>query len=428
MSSKKSPRYFLGLFTIDSWREFKRNGGKIMGFNEKKAHAAQQLVLGDKILCYLTKVSAFIGVMEVTGPAYIDQTPIWSDGLFPVRLPVRLLHEASLSAALPIRSLSEKLSFMKNSESNTGWTIHVRTSPRLWKTEDAIAVVKALKKHASSDLEKRNKHVRVSKQVTGKAFKETHFALSTRVGLVIQKSHQVFENFPADVIGSYDNAISFNKVTGYSVNVPIATTCKPTAMCLKTCYFAVGAPSWTNSLRHQARVFASIKTDPIQFAERVALEYDKLGLTFLRWNGGGDLFAESVTAVNHLGKIRPDITLWVVTRIPEFAAQVDELKNVFIHFSLDRHSLARREQFLSLKPRSKNYFFSYQCEPDETPDPERLGQSAVVFFDNYRPSGDLAFFDKEILCPLNGKENISGTCVKCRRCFNGDAVKYEKMS
>ena len=144
MSSKKLPRYFLGLFTVDSWREFKRNGGKITGFNEKKAHAAQQLVLGDKILCYLTKVSAFIGVMEVTGPAYIDQTPIWSDGLFPVRLPVRLIHEASLSAALPIRSLSEKLSFMKNSESNTGWTIHVRTSPRLWSTKDAIVVVNAI--------------------------------------------------------------------------------------------------------------------------------------------------------------------------------------------------------------------------------------------------------------------------------------------
>lgn len=428
MSEKKIPRYFLGLFTVDSWREFKNNGGKIMGFNEKKTKAAQQLVPGDKVLCYLTKVSAFIGVMEVTGPAYTDHSPIWSDGVFPVRLPVSLLHETSLTAALPIRSLSQKLSFMKNSKSNIGWTIHVRTSPRLWNTKDAIVVTKALAKLASADQEIRKSVSSKSKQVSGKLFKETHFPLSTRVGLLIQKSKLVFENLPPDLISSYDNAISFNKVTGYSVNVPISTTCKPTAMCIKTCYFATGAPSWTNSLRHQARVFASIKADPIQFAERVALEYDKLGLTFLRWNGGGDLFVESVTAINHLGKIRPDIVLWVVTRIPEFAAQVDDLENVFIHFSLDKHSISRRAQFLNLKPRSTNYFFSYQCEPDENPNPKRIGRAAVIFFDNYRPSGDVTLFKSEILCPLNGKEDISGTCVECRRCFNGDAVRYEKIS
>ena len=428
MSGKTLPRYFLGLFTVDSWREFKLNGGKVMGFNEKKARAAGQLKVGDKILCYLTKVSAFIGVMEVTAPAYFDRTPLWSDGIFPVRLPVRLVMEAPLSGAVPIRSLSRQLSFMKKSVTNTGWSIHVRTSPRLWSTKDATTVVKALAKHASSDQGGKYRLASESAQVTGKPFKKLHFALSTRVGQVIEKSQRLFGDERVEVIGSYDNAISFNKVTGYSVNVPIASTCKPTATCIKTCYFAVGAPSWSNTLRHQARVFASIKADPIAFAERVALEYDRLGLTFLRWNGGGDLFAESVTVINHLGRLRPDIILWVVTRIPEFAAQIDELENVFIHFSLDRHSLPRREQFLRCKPRSKNYFFSYQCEPAEFPDSGRLGHAAVLFFDNYRPGGSMDRYRREIVCPLNGKEDISGTCVQCRRCFNGAAVAYEKTS
>ena len=86
----------------------------------------------------------------------------------------------------------------------------------------------------------------------------------------------------------------------------------------------------------------------------------------------------------------------------------------------------RREQFLRLKPRSKNYFFSYQCEPDELPDPQRLGQAAVLFFDNYRPTGSVKRYGKEIVCPLNGKDNITETCVKCRKCFDGEAVKYER--
>jgi len=399
-----------------------------MGFNQNKAQAAARLVPGDRILCYLTKVSAFVGVMEVTASSYVDSSPIWSDGVFPVRLPVRIVTEAPLSEAVPIRSLSHKLSFMRNAERNTGWTIHVRTSPRLWNAKDAAAVIKALARHASADVKGKNRPVNDSDKVTGKAFKKLHFALSTRVGQVISKSESIFQSETAQPIGSYDSALSFNKVTGYSVNVPIATTCQPTAVCIKTCYFAVGAPSWSNSLRHQAKVYASIKANPLAFAERVALEYDNLGLTFLRWNGGGDLFPESVDAINHLGRIRPDIVLWVVTRIPEYAAQIDQLENVFIHFSLDKASIARRAQFLKLKRRSRNFFFSYQCESGELPDPQRLGHAAVLFFDNYNSSGGLKRFDKEIICPLNKKEDISGTCVKCRRCFNGDAVRYEGLA
>jgi hypothetical protein len=34
------------------------------------------------------------------------------------------------------------------------------------------------------------------------------------------------------------------------------------------------------------------------------------------------------------GRKRPDIVLWVVTRIPEWAAKIEDLPNVFIHFSL----------------------------------------------------------------------------------------------
>ncbi len=90
-----SPRYFVGVFTVESWREFKRHGGRLMGFNEKKASAAARLRPGDRILCYLSKVSAFVGFMEVTGPSHYDTTPIWSDGLYPVRLPVQVVTEVA---------------------------------------------------------------------------------------------------------------------------------------------------------------------------------------------------------------------------------------------------------------------------------------------------------------------------------------------
>jgi hypothetical protein len=392
-----------------------------MGFNEKKASTVAKLAPGDRILCYLSKVSAFVGVLKVTGPSYAGSTIIWTDGLFPIRLPVQIMFERSLSRALPIKSLSGKLSFLPRAQGNTAWSAHVRSSPRLWKPDDAAVVVRALKLGGTDEDQKTS-----NRSATGRTKKKQNYSNKTRVGRVIRRSEEIFTTEKALPIGSYERAVSGNKVTGYSLNVPIALTCRPTAVCLKTCYFAIQAPSWSNSLRHQAKVYTSIKADPAAFAERIALEYDSRNLSFLRWNGGGDLFPESVDVINYLGKARPDIVLWVVTRLPELAVQIGNFKNVFIHFSLDNNSLPRREKFLSLKPLSENYFFSYQCEPDEIPDPHHLGNSAVLFFDNYKTTADLKIYEDEIVCPLNKRADITGVCVKCRRCFNGDAVRYEQ--
>ena len=417
----RKPVFFLGLFTVESWREFKRHGGQVMGFNEKKAKTVARLQPGDRILCYLSKVSAFVGVMEVAGAAYIDRTPIWSDGVFPVRLPVRIVTELPLVLAVPIHSLKGQLSFLPLTMNSTGWTIYVRSSPRPWTTLDGEAVVKAL---AARVTMAQDSVAEVSdvEATPSKPRKRIKLPLTARVGRLIQRTERLAIAEPPGSLGSYDNVLSGNKVTGYSVNVPIAETCLPTTICMKTCYFAIGAASWANSLRHQRKVHASMQSDPVAFAERVAMEYDNLGLTFIRWNGGGDLFEESVTTVNYLAKMRPDLVIWVVTRVPKWAALIEQAPNVFVHFSLDKHSLARRESFLKHKPRTSNYFFSYQCDEGEVPPLENLENVAVLFFDNYKPTTDLAQYPSDVVCPLNTVSDITGVCERCRRCFNGDAV------
>jgi hypothetical protein len=423
--SRKSPPSFLGLFTVESWREFKSNGGSVMGFTDKKWATASRLKPGDRILCYLTKVSAFVGVLKVIGPAYRDPTQIWTDGVFPVRIPVTIELERPLSDAVPIRSLKQELSIFKG-KTAAGWTAHVRSSPRLWKGSDATAVVRALgrrRRSGASDggdagLPTAEGQQAVRRQDLSKV------PSSLRVGRVAKKSMALEQAEPRQLLGSYDNVLSFNKVTGYSLNVPIANTCRPTAVCIKTCYFAAGAPSWANSLRHQRKVYDSLRDSPKKVAERVSLEYDRLGLTFLRWNGGGDLFPENVEAINHLGRLRPDIVLWVVTRIPEMAALIDHRPNVFIHFSLDKHSLQRRADFLACKPKSRNYFFSYQADADEIPPAEGLNEIAVLFFNNYQPSADLPKYSPGVVCPLNERADIEGVCEGCRRCFDGSAVRH----
>lgn len=51
-----------------------------------------------------------------------------------------------------------------------------------------------------------------------------------------------------------------------------------------------------------------------------------------------------------VARILPEMPIWVVTRIPAMAAKVPDAKNVYVHFSLDRHSMDRRDKALELRP------------------------------------------------------------------------------
>jgi hypothetical protein len=397
-----------------------------MGFNAGKRKMVSRLTPGARLLCYLTKASVFVGELEVTGKCFENTQRIWSDGLFPIRLPVRVVVELPLSRSVPIRTLAGKLSFMPKATKSTSWTTFVRSSPRRWPAKDCAAVTRAiLKAHASGLKTHRDQSPSGLWPLPSPPKQILNIPQELRVGRVVRRT-VALQPDEKDSLGSYESVLSYNKVTGYSVNFPIALTCRPTAVCAKTCYFAHGGPSWTPALRRQLRLYSTVRNDPQAFARRVVKEYDSLGLSFLRWNGGGDLFEESVTAINCLAKERPDIVLWVVTRTPEWAARIKHWPNVFIHISLDRHSLQRREQFLKAGPLSTNYFFSYQCDANESPSNHVLNGISVLFFDNYIPTSDCRALPADVVCPLNRLGEIRNACESCRRCFDGSAVAHSR--
>lgn len=214
--------------------------------------------------------------------------------------------------------------------------------------------------------------------------------------------------------------LSENSVSGPTISVPIAGTCQPSKVCVRDCYAASNHMATPEALAKQYRVQHSMEADPIAFAGRVVAEYDKRGLTYLRWNGVGDLTPSSVAAINHIIATRPDVTLWIVTRLPEMAAMIEQGPNAYVHFSLDGSSLERRERLRSLQPKTTNYFWSYQCGRDEVP-PSDLGVS-VLFHRRYKPAAGSDTTDPAT-CPLNTLTNCVGACAACRRCFNGDAVR-----
>lgn len=236
---------------------------------------------------------------------------------------------------------------------------------------------------------------------------------------VIARSHAIGDS--TGTLKDNESPLSDNAVAGPTISVPIAATCQPSKVCAKDCYAASNTQATPDSIAKQYRVQHSMEADPVAFAERVLREYDKRKLTYLRWNGVGDLSPAAVAAINHIIKTRPDVTLWIVTRVPRVAAQIEHGPNAYIHFSLDRASLDRRDAFLAALPKSRNYFFSYQCERDEVPQEGKDLGASVIFHRRYKPADGANTADPAV-CPLNTLEDCTGACNACRRCFNGEAV------
>src|SRR5216684_3254757 len=95
-------QYWLDLFTYQTWSEFFAAGASVSGFRENRWKTVQSIKPGDYLLCYLTGVSRWIGLLEVTGPPFQDSKRIWAGAVFPARLPVKVISKLEPNTAVPV--------------------------------------------------------------------------------------------------------------------------------------------------------------------------------------------------------------------------------------------------------------------------------------------------------------------------------------
>ncbi len=137
--------YWLDLFTGTTWEEFLAAGGEVSGFRERRWKTVQQIKPGDHLLCYLTGISRWIGVLEVISEPFKDTTPIWKDEQFPCRVRVRAVAALTPETAVPVFELRDQLSVFRDLKNPNAWTGHFRGSPARWKPADGQAVVAAVR-------------------------------------------------------------------------------------------------------------------------------------------------------------------------------------------------------------------------------------------------------------------------------------------
>lgn len=82
--------------------------------------------------------------MEVTSESFYDETPIYEDDIFPVRIKVKALYRLDLKTAIPILTLKDKLPMLQNLKSPHAWTGHFRGSPAKLSQKDGEVIVEAI--------------------------------------------------------------------------------------------------------------------------------------------------------------------------------------------------------------------------------------------------------------------------------------------
>jgi hypothetical protein len=125
--------YFIDLFSPETYEAFARSHRDISGFRLRHKGMADQIKPGDVFVCYLTRLSRWIGLLEVVEGPFIDDQPIFvsENDPFVVRFRVRTLVWLEIEKAIPIHDelIWTGLSFTRGLERGSiKWTGKVRGS------------------------------------------------------------------------------------------------------------------------------------------------------------------------------------------------------------------------------------------------------------------------------------------------------------
>jgi predicted RNA-binding protein len=125
--------YFLDLFSPETYEAFSKSDQNVSGFRARQRNAADKVKPGDKLLCYMTKLSRWFGVLEVVSGPFEDDTPIFyaESDPFVVRFKVRPTIWLPKEKGVPIHEdeLWNRLSFTKGQDRGTStWTGKIRSS------------------------------------------------------------------------------------------------------------------------------------------------------------------------------------------------------------------------------------------------------------------------------------------------------------
>ncbi len=124
--------YWSDLFTPETFEAFARSDRSISGFRESQRSMAERVGVGDKFICYMVRMSRWIGILHVLEGPFTDNTPIFvpDDDPFVVRFKVKSAVWLPLERTIPIHEpeVYSRLTFTRDVRPGGYWLGPLRRS------------------------------------------------------------------------------------------------------------------------------------------------------------------------------------------------------------------------------------------------------------------------------------------------------------
>jgi predicted RNA-binding protein len=135
--------YYIALFSPKTYETFSKSSRDICGFPPTRELAATKVHPGDKLICYMTKLSRWVGIMEVISLSFKDNTPIFlsENDPFTLRFKVKPLIWLEKEKSIPIHEdeIWNNLSFTKGQDKKSAlWTGPIRYGLNLIDNQDGV--------------------------------------------------------------------------------------------------------------------------------------------------------------------------------------------------------------------------------------------------------------------------------------------------
>lgn len=145
--------HYLDLFSPESHAAFSASDRTVSGFRTRHRNAAERVAKGDVLVCYVTRLSRWVGLLEVTEGPFDDATPLFveQDDPFVVRFRVKPLVWLAPEQGIPIHAeeVWSRLSFTREHATDSStWTGSVRTSLAKLARDDAKLLERLLRAQA----------------------------------------------------------------------------------------------------------------------------------------------------------------------------------------------------------------------------------------------------------------------------------------
>lgn len=146
--------YYTDLFSPETYKAFSSSERTVSGFRTRHRKTAARLKPGDILVCYVTRVSRWCGLLEVVEGPFEDNSPIFQPDADPfvVRFNVKPIVWLPIEEAIPIHEdlVWNHLSFTKKLEkSSLRWTGKVRGSLVRLEAADGKALESILRRQSS---------------------------------------------------------------------------------------------------------------------------------------------------------------------------------------------------------------------------------------------------------------------------------------